>query len=47
MMVAIDEDSKPTKVPQLILQTEEERQAFREGEERSLLRKQAKKAKQG
>ncbi len=47
MMVAIDEDSKPTKVPQMILQTEEERQAFAEGEERSLLRKQAKKAKQG
>ena len=47
MMVAIDEDSKPTKVPQLILQTEEERQAFREGEARSQLRKQAKKAKQG
>jgi len=46
MMVAIDEDSKPTKVPQLILQTEEERQAFREGEERNQLRKQQKKTKQ-
>lgn len=47
MMVAIDEDGKPTKVPQLILQTEEEHQAFQEGEERSQLRKQQKKAKQG
>ena len=46
MMVAIDEDSKPTKDPQLILQTEEERQAFREGEERNQLRKQQKKTKQ-
>ena len=46
MMVAIDDDSKPVKVPQLILQTEEERLAFAQGEERSQLRKQQKKAKQ-
>ena len=46
VMVAIDENSKPVKVPQLILQTEEEKLAFAQGEERSQIRKQQKKAKQ-
>ena len=46
MMVAIDENSKPVKVPQLILQTEEERRAFAEGEARKQLRAQAKKTQQ-
>ena len=36
-----------TESRMLALQTEEERQAFREGEARSQLRKQQKKAKQG
>lgn len=45
MMVAIDENSKPVKVPQLILQTEEEKLAFAQGEERSQIRKQKKASK--
>ena len=45
MMVAIDENSKPVKVPQLILQTEDEKLAFAQGEERSQIRKQKKASK--
>ena len=45
MMVAIDEDSKPTKVPQLILQTEDEHLAWAHGEERRRIRNQRREAK--
>lgn len=41
IMVALDERDKPAKVPGLLLQTDEERQAWAQGEQRRLLRKQA------
>ena len=40
MMVALDENDKPVKVPKLILQTEEERLAWAHGEERRRIRNQ-------
>ena len=40
MMVALDENDKPVKVPRLILQTEDEELAWRHGEERQRIRKQ-------
>ena len=40
MMVALDENNKPVKVPQLILQTEEEKLAWAHGEERKRIRNQ-------
>lgn len=43
MMVALDENDKPVKVPRLILQTEDERLAWAHGEERNRIRKQRKK----
>ena len=42
MMVALDENNKPVKVPQLILQTEEETLAWAHGEERKRIRNQRK-----
>ena len=42
MMVALDENNKPVKVPQLILQTEEEKLAWAHGEERKRIRNQRK-----
>ena len=43
MMVALDENDKPVKVPGLILQTEDERLAWAHGEERRRIRIQRKK----
>ena len=43
MMVALDENNKPVKVPGLILQTEDERLAWAHGEERRRIRTQRKK----
>ena len=45
MMVALDENDKPVKVPGLILQTEDERLAWQHGEERRRIRIQRKKDK--
>jgi len=45
MMVALDENDKPVKVPGLILQTEDERLAWAHGEERRRIRIQRKKDK--
>ena len=45
MMVALDENDKPMKVPGLILQTEDERLAWEHGEERRRIRIQRKKDK--
>ena len=45
MMVALDENNKPVKVPQLILQTEEEKLAWAHGEERKRIRNQRRAAK--
>ena len=42
MMVALDENDKPVKVPGLILQTEDERLAWEHGEERRRIRIQRK-----
>ena len=42
MMVALDKDDKPIKVPRLILQTEDEELAWRHGEERRRIRIQRK-----
>lgn len=42
MMVALDENNKPVKVPPLILQTEEEKLAWAHGEERKRIRNQRK-----
>ena len=42
IMVALDEKDMPVRVPRLILQTEEERQAWAQGEERCRIRKQRK-----
>ena len=43
MMVALDENDMPMRVPRLILQTEEERQNWANGEERRRIRNQRKK----
>ena len=40
MMVALDENDKPAKVPRLILQTDEEHLAWAHGEERRRIRNQ-------
>ena len=45
MMVALDENDKPAKVPRLILQTDEEHLAWAHGEERRRIRIQRKKDK--
>ena len=45
MMVALDENDKPVKVPKLILQTDDEHLAWSHGEERQRIRKQRKKDK--
>lgn len=45
MMVALDENDKPVKVPGLILQTEEEKLAWEHGEERRRIRIQRKQSK--
>ena len=45
MMVALDENDKPVKVPRLILQTEEEKLAWEHGEERRRIRIQRKQSK--
>ena len=45
MMVALDENDKPMKVPGLILQTDDERLAWSHGEERRRIRIQRKKDK--
>ena len=45
MMVALDENDKPVKVPKLILRTEDEHLAWSHGEERQRIRKQRKKDK--
>ena len=42
MMVALDENDKPVKVPRLILQTEDEELAWQHGEERRRIRNQRK-----
>lgn len=38
IMVALDEDGKPIKVPRLIVETEEEKRAWAHGEERKKIR---------
>lgn len=40
MMVALDENDKPVRVPGLILETEDEKLAWAHGEERQRIRKQ-------
>ena len=45
MMVALDENDKPRRVPGLILQTDDERLAWEHGEERRRIRNQRKKDK--
>ena len=45
MMVALDKNDKPVKVPALILQTEDEHLAWAHGEERRRIRLQRKKDK--
>ena len=45
MMVALDENDRPVKVPGLILQTEDEELAWSHGVERQRIRKQRKKDK--
>jgi acyl-CoA hydrolase len=40
MMVALDENNKPARVPKLLLQTEEEKLAWAHGEQRRQIRKQ-------
>ena len=45
MMVALDENDKPVKVPRLKLQTEDEELAWQHGEERRRIRIQRKKDK--
>ena len=46
-MVAIDKKGKPTLIPQVIPETEEEKRRYREGEERSLRRKRERESKEG
>ena len=43
MMIALDENDKPVKVPRLILQTEDEELAWSHGEERKRIRDQRRK----
>ena len=38
MMVALDDDGKPVKVPRLLLETEDEKLAWEHGEERRRIR---------
>ena len=45
MMVALDENDRPTRVPGLILQTEDEKLAWAHAEERKRIRTQRKKDK--
>ena len=45
MMVALDENDKPVKVPQVILQTDDEKLAWAHGEERRRIRNQRREAK--
>jgi acyl-CoA hydrolase len=45
MMVALDENDKPARVPRLLLQTEDEHLAWSHGEERRRIRIQRKKDK--
>ena len=45
MMVALDENDRPVRVPRLRLQTEDEELAWSHGEERQRIRKQRKAAK--
>ena len=45
MMVALDENDKPTKVPELILRTDDEHLAWAHGEERRRIRNQRRKDK--
>ena len=45
MMVALDENDKPVKVPKLILQTDDEELAWSHGEERRRIRAQRKQIK--
>jgi acyl-CoA hydrolase len=45
MMVALDENDRPARVPRLILQTEDEKLAWAHGEERRRIRAQRKEAK--
>ena len=45
MMVALDENDKPARVPELILQTEDEHLAWAHGEERRRIRNQRRKDK--
>ena len=45
MMVALDENDRPVKVPRLILQTEDEHLAWAHGEERRRIRNQRREAK--
>ncbi len=42
IMVALDKDDKPVKVPRLLLQTEEEKLAWSNGEQRRKIRNQRK-----
>lgn len=42
VMVALDENEKPTPVPSLILKTDEEREEWKNGKQRTLRRKQEK-----
>lgn len=42
-MVSLDENRKPTKVPRLILETDEDKRRFREGELRMRRRKELRK----
>ena len=39
VMVALDENERPVSVPRLVLQTEEEREMWKQGERRNRLRK--------
>ena len=39
-MVALDENGEPTEVPGLVLETEEERAEWADGERRRLMRKE-------
>ena len=45
VMVAVDEDERPTEVPRLLLETEEEKQEWLAGEKRYFLRKTRKNEK--
>ena len=45
MMVALDENDMPVRVPRLILQTEDEHLAWAHGEERRRIRNERRKAK--